>query len=322
MWHVALLVNNGELAPSRIWGGGTFLYFNRETPNQCFFAYLICLQGIELGGLPILDTHPCPPNSRARDFPVTSSAPGVENSLFFGCNTPVSKTCSCQWCSCFTGLPSTHAECHCLNLRKPPRPEKTCGLTTHKHKRIDVMNRDQLSQVKVEVSPHESGRNSRTIWVPHDSPSGRRCGGRATQQLLPCAWSKTKCSWSSSKASASPHVFSSAQTLQTARLVPQNHRDLRVQTPPYEGPTPAYEGSGASGWSGKISSPSMVDLSIRSCRRDVTFGVVGFQARRWAVRTAVGQNERPTWPLVTVHYVQPPSSASMGLIPMLPEHWT
>ena len=30
-------------------------------------------------------------------------------------------------------------------------------------------------------------------------------------------------------------------------LVPQNHRDLRVQTPPYEGPTPAYEGPGASG---------------------------------------------------------------------------
>ena len=30
-------------------------------------------------------------------------------------------------------------------------------------------------------------------------------------------------------------------------LVPQNHRDLRVQTPPYEGATPAYEGPGASG---------------------------------------------------------------------------
>ena len=30
-------------------------------------------------------------------------------------------------------------------------------------------------------------------------------------------------------------------------LVPQNHRDLRVQTPPYQGPTPAYEGPGASG---------------------------------------------------------------------------
>ena len=30
-------------------------------------------------------------------------------------------------------------------------------------------------------------------------------------------------------------------------LVPQNHGDLRVQTLPYEGPTPAYEGPGASG---------------------------------------------------------------------------